>query len=375
MASGDFIWVETPQGLEELGAELRSASIHALDSESNSGFAYNEKLCLLQFQVNGKFWLVDLTVFLGMEAALDPLWPALESNDTITILHGGEFDVGCFRRDFGLQLGGVWDTQQAASLLGWEKTGYGAVVGRVCSVELSKAHAYFDWGRRPVPQEALEYAVDDVRYLLQVEEKLRLEVESADIVEEVRIASEAVMESTWNGGYEPDGFWKVKGAPKLEAEALLRLAALYRWRDSVARRIDAPPGRVLNNRSLLALSRRSRLRLDDLKKLGVPGRIRSERGEELLRVLTSGFSDVGELPAAPVQRIVSVKERRLDGRLRDWRTIEAQRRGVVQQVVLPSRALRHIAREGTSSLEGVPQLGAKRIALYGKQLQRLESDL
>jgi ribonuclease D len=372
MILGDFTWVETPRGLQELGDQLSSSSIHALDSESNSGFAYHEKLCLLQFQVNGKFWLVDLTAFLGMEAALDPLWPALESKESKTVLHGGEFDVACLRRDFGLQLGGVWDTQQAASLLGWEKTGYGAVVERICSVELPKAHSYFDWGRRPVQEDALKYAVDDVRYLLQIEEHLRLEVERADIEEEVRLATDTVMESTWNGGYQPGGFWKIKGVRTLDAVALQRLAALYRWRDSLARRVDLPPGRVLNNRVLLVLSRRSRTSLDELKTLGIPGRIRHERGEELVRLLDSSGSDGEELPPAPVQRGVSVIERQLDGRLRDWRTIEAQRRGVVQQLVLPSQALRHLAREGTSDLQTVPQLGLKRIALYGKQLQRLD---
>ena len=122
---------------------------------------------------------------------------------------------------------------------------------------------------------------------------------------------------------------------------------------------------------LLALSRRSRVDAEDLKQLGVPGRVRFERGEELVRILDSAGSEGKDLPAAPAQRIVSIEERQREGRLRDWRTIEAQRRGVVQQVVLPSRALRHLAREGTSNLQDVPQLGAKRIALYASQLQRL----
>ncbi len=373
MAPADFIWVETPQGLQELGAQLSVAPTHAIDSESNSGFAYREKLCLLQFQVARKIWVVDLTVFLGMETALDPLWSTLESDEYTTILHGGEFDVACLRRDFGLQLGGVWDTQQAASLLGWEKTGYGAVVERVCSVELPKAHSYFDWGRRPLKEEALQYAVDDVRYLLQVAERLRLEVERADIEEEVGIASGAVMESRWNGGFRTDGFWKIKGALALEPVALQRLAALYRWRDSIARLVDAPPGRVLNNRLLVALSRRSRLQPEDLRRIGVSSRLRSERGDELMRILDSSSREGSELPAAPVQRNVSAVERRRAARLRDWRTIEAQRRGVVRQVVLPSRALKYIAREGASDLHDVPQLGAKRIALYGPQLRRLSS--
>jgi ribonuclease D len=122
---------------------------------------------------------------------------------------------------------------------------------------------------------------------------------------------------------------------------------------------------------LLALSRNSRVLNEDLKRLGVPGRIRSERGEELVRVLAAAGKKDAMPPAPPAQKSVSVEVRRRAGRLRDWRTIEARRRGVVQQVVLPSRALRYLAREGASSLEDVPQFGSKRINLYGKQLQHL----
>ena len=54
------------------------------------------------------------------------------------------YDVGLLRRDYGIQPGAVWDSQQAASLLGWPQTGYGRLVERLCGVSLAKGHALYD---------------------------------------------------------------------------------------------------------------------------------------------------------------------------------------------------------------------------------------
>ena len=167
MHSNDFTWVTDRGGVLELASSLAGSSWHALDSESNSGFVYRERLCLLQLNVDGRLWLVDLLALEGGERALELLRSALESPDVTTFVHGGEFDVGCLKRDYGIALQGLWDSQQAASFLGWEKTGYGALVERICGVGLPKAYAHYDWGKRPLDDGPLLYALNDVSYLLQ----------------------------------------------------------------------------------------------------------------------------------------------------------------------------------------------------------------
>jgi ribonuclease D len=130
----EFEWVGSPQALVGLQAALSRVSELALDSESNSGFAYEERLCLLQINAADRLWLVDLLALPSGADALEPLRDVLEDPETRVFLHGGEFDVGCLKRDYGISLHGVWDSQQAASYLGWDKTGYGAVVGSsVCA--------------------------------------------------------------------------------------------------------------------------------------------------------------------------------------------------------------------------------------------------
>ena len=133
-------WIDTKTGLDDLLRVLEDRRSLALDSESNSGFAYQERLCLLQINDGTEVWLLDLLALPGGNQALEPIRPMLEDPDYEIQLHGGEFDVGCLKRDYGITLAGLWDSQQAASFLGWPKTGYGAVVEEVCGVSLPKAH-------------------------------------------------------------------------------------------------------------------------------------------------------------------------------------------------------------------------------------------
>lgn len=368
-----YTYVDTPSGLEQLAAELERAPWHVLDTESNSGFAYRERLCLLQINVGDRIWLVDL-VALDRPEHFEALRKPLESPERTTYLHGGEFDAGCLRRDYDARLAGVWDSQQAALFLGLERTGYAAVVERVCGVELDKAHTQHDWARRPLPEEVLAYAVDDVRYLPEVCESLRAEIAAADLEEELAIANRAVEESTWEGSYRPDGFWKIKGVGKLNPSGLPLLAALWEWRDRVAEEEDRAPGRTLNNRVLLQLAANPPRNRGALRRLGLRRPI-AARADELLELSAEALRNPREVPPRPrprqVEGVVGRVARAREDKLKAWRTQEARRRGVPLQVVLPSRALDHLKRLGANDLEEVPQLGHKRIRLYGDRLSEL----
>lgn len=367
-------WIEDKAGLLSLERSLDAGSWLSLDSESNSGFVYEERLCLLQINDGRQIWLVDLLALPSGKGALDTVRPYLEDPDYEVQLHGGEFDVGCLKRDYEISLAGVWDTQQAASFLGWEKTGYGAVVARVCGVTLPKAHTRSDWSRRPIEGEELQYAVNDVRFLPEVSVSLREEVRGADLEEEVLIACRTVELATWNGGFRPEAFWNLKGVRQLSQSSQGILMALYTWREGLARQLDLPAGRAMNNELLLALARNPPRQIEDLRRLGVPRRVAGKWSTELFEVIIEARRDPPGLPPAPKRRPHDRQIQKRGDRLKKWRRGEAERRQVPMQVVLPVAAVKYIQENGAGDLESVPQLGNKRIERYGETLRELASD-
>lgn len=369
-------WIADPAGLAAVAAALARAQWVALDTESNSMFVYRERMCLLQLNAGGALFVVDTLALSsaadGRNAALDPLKSELERVDRPLWLHGGEYDVAVFRRDYGIRLGGVWDSQQAASMLGWERTGYGAVVEKLCGVALDKAWTHYDWATRPLDPGALRYGLDDVVYLPRVCEELRAAVAEADLEEEVAIANRAVADAGWSGGFDAGGFWKLKGVRELKPHQLGVLAALWTWRDQRARERDVPPGRLINNEAVLAVARAAPTNFQLLKKIGLRGAVLSEMGESLIDCIKQAQSDPPPLPARARAREVLPEESVRETRLKDWRRGEAERRHVPLQVVLPAKALEHLKQHGAGGdLAAVPQLGAKRAGLYGDALRRL----
>ena len=373
VAAGKYTLIDSREGLSELAAAMLAAPAHAIDSEANSGFAYRERMCLLQVNVGERLWLVDLVAMPGAGELLEPLRPALESTEHSTCLHGGEYDVALLKRDYGIQPAAVWDSQQAASLLGWPQTGYGKLVERICGVSLAKGHAFHDWARRPLAAEPLRYALDDVRYLPAVCATLAGLVREADLEEEVEIAGQAVATATWNGTFRPDGLWKIKGVRQLERRRLPLLTALWTWRDEAARAADMPAGRLLNNALLLALARTAPSRPADLRRIGVRGGRLRRWGDAILETVATARREPPAVPAPPAAPRRDPAERERGKRLREWRRREAAGRGVTEQAVLPAAALRHLASQGAGDLAAVPQLGPKRIRLYGDVLSRLAS--
>ena len=369
MTANDYQWVRDGESLARFSARLASVAEFAFDTESNSGFHYLERLCLLQFNVDGELWLVDPLAFEGRDW-IDSIAAPLTDPTVRILIHGGEFDVSSMKRDFGLQLRGLWDTQQAATFVGYERTGFANLVEELVGVDLPKAFTRYDWQRRPLPRGPVLYALDDVRYLPPMARELEREVKKRDLIDEVEIAAGAVEEADWPDLTPAKALWRIKGVGSLSAVEQRRVLSLLEWREEIAEANDEPPGRILNNRALLALATRPPRREGDLRYAGIRRKVRDAHAEELVARLRRTEALPG-LPERPQVDRPKDEQRIRAKRIRNFKRTESQRRGIPQQAVLPTRAAEYLARFGADDLAQVPQLGDKRIRLYGDKLKKL----
>lgn len=338
-ATTPWQYVDTPAGLEALAQRLRAVPRFALDTESNSMHAYRERICLVQVSLPELDAIID-----PFAVDLRALGPVLADPSIEKVMHGADYDILCFKRELGLSFAGLHDTMIAARVLGWPAHGLGAILLERFGVKLDKRMQRFDWGQRPLPPAALEYARHDTRLLLALRELQVSELEAAGHTEEL---GHACLRQT---RVEPRpsradalGMWRIKGARNLPPAGRAVLHALHELREAVAAEIDRPVFRVMTDEVLIAIARHPPV--DEAELAGVRGLHPALRGAGRVRLqeaIEAGL--VAEPPRPPpVDRGPSREVVARFDALRAWRKAAASERGVEPDLVLGKDALMTVA--------------------------------
>jgi len=146
----------------------------AIDTEFKRVSTYYPVLCLVQIATKSNTDCIDV---LALED-LSPLFDKLYQNDCLWIVHSARQDIEAMHCLSGQLPKQLFDTQTAASLLNHPvQISYQALTVILQNVHLEKAYTRLDWTTRPLPAEAIEYALDDVRYLLKNYHQLQTQLQ------------------------------------------------------------------------------------------------------------------------------------------------------------------------------------------------------
>ena len=290
--------VTTSAALAELGAHLESLEAIGLDTEFLRERTYRAELCLVQVSAASDAWCVDPLALTD----LAPLTRALTAPGTIKVMHASRQDIEVLLPVTGL-VRPVFDTQIAAALAGLPaQVGYAELVRRLIGRELAKTHTRTDWSRRPLSPEQIEYALDDVRYLLPLKSLLEEQLQKLGrlewLAEELAALTDARTFST-----EPEHAWqRIKGLRGLDAERLRLAQQLAAWRERRAIERNRPRGWILDDtalREIVLQVPRSAQALNAIAE--VPAGVVKHCGEELLACVRA--ADIADPPPAVPARI------------------------------------------------------------------------
>lgn len=250
-----FAMIESTSQLSEFlhqfkaedGRKLRCA----VDTEADSLHSYQEKLCLIQFSCSGVHAIIDP---LAIDAeGMQPLLDFLETSEVW--MHGADFDMWMFRKAYGWIPPLVFDTQIAARLVGFTQFGLAHMVEKHFGVVLSKQSQRADWGRRPLPGKMLDYAINDVLYVVELADQLLERIRELDRESWFEESCEASRKNvTERQGPDPEQVWRIAGWGKLQPRGLAYLREIWGWRDKEAERMNRPPFKVIVNEQILKLA-------------------------------------------------------------------------------------------------------------------------
>ena len=335
----DPILITRRAALHRLAEALRRETILAVDTESNSLYAYREQVCLIQFSTKSHDFLVDPLSLDDMT----PLAPIFSDNRIEKVFHAAEYDLICMKRDFNFEFSNLFDTMLAARILGWEAIGLGAMLKSEFGVRVDKRNQRANWGQRPLPKHMLSYAQVDTHYLIPLRDLLRANLAKSGMGP---LASEDFNRSCAVDGRMPDNKtedpWRVSGATDLPPQNAAVLRELCRYRDKVAQKINRPLFKVIGDKTLLQIADRCPKNRDALAMIpGMTHRQIERHGKAILSAVKRGRqADPIYPPRSP--RPDNGFLDRLDA-LRNWRKSTARKMGVNSDVVLPRDLLFEIA--------------------------------
>jgi ribonuclease D len=270
--------IETTEQLISLLQASRNGSaspVCAIDTEADSLHRYRESLCLIQFADRHQSVLID-------PLAIEDLSELGEYLKSATVwMHGADYDMTMFKRQFGSLPAVVYDTQIGARLLGARRFGLGDLVNIYFGVDLSKSSQKADWGKRPLSAKMIEYALNDVNYLLEMGDEIIRQLQEKGRLEWFEESCLTARRRVMERDDVKEESWRIQGSGKLNALGLAFLKALWLWRDREARTWDRPSFMVAPNRQLLEWS----MILSAKKTISLPSHYRPERAKRLKAAL------------------------------------------------------------------------------------------
>ncbi len=276
-------YVTEQRRLNALCRRWRQAGRCAFDTEFIRDDTFEATLCLVQATTDGEIALIDPTA--GLDLA--PFWSLVTDPDVLTIVHAGKEDFEVCLTHTGKPPRNVFDVQIAAGFVG---LGYPLSLARLVHAALgrriAKGQTLTDWLRRPLTDEQLHYAAEDVAHLPELHRvlsgRLRDNGRAAWAAEEFA----AYEQPTLYRKPIEQRLYKVKGSKRLDGLGLLVLERLIEWREQWARARNRPIRSMMRDDVLLSIAKRRPTQPRELEILrGFPHTRKSRVTQQVLEVV------------------------------------------------------------------------------------------
>jgi ribonuclease D len=279
------ILIQNEADLEALVHRARKTDAVALDTEFVWERTYYPQLGLIQIALSDEdCYLIDPIAIKNLQ----PLGKLLSDRGVVKILHDAPQDLAILHRATGATPQNIFDTRLAAGFSNLPSTlSLGNLVKELLDISLSKDETRTNWLQRPLSDEQIQYALNDVRYLRAVRVVLLTRIIGPKIKswlqEELNLLNNP---ATYSGSSDNERFLRIRGNSHLDRQGLAILKNLTTWREGIARKIDRPRGHVIKDTILLEIARQKPSNVIDLKtKTGLSENAATKYGKTIIAII------------------------------------------------------------------------------------------
>jgi len=368
-------YVTDQRALETLCLTLRQSPRLALDTEFVGEDTFIPRLELIQVATAATAAVIDFPAVLA-SGSLDVFWELVCDPKIEKIVHAGRQDLDLFATHAGQIPKPFFDTQIAAAMVGYgAQVAYANLVQRLHGTKLEKAHTFTNWSARPLSDDQISYALEDVEFLLPIHTHLQDRLSSLGRLEWVSEEFARLESAVGEKSREPqERYQRIRGWDTLKPKGAVVLRELAAWREAEARRRNVPRGRVMRDEVLLQLARHPPKSVHEFRGLrGVHSSEVDRHGEQLLATITSALAlPPSAWPEVPRERKPDPESTGIVELLQAVLKARAAEQGIAPTMLATSSDLQTLveAKQNRSTLD-VPILRGWRRQLVGDLLLKV----
>src|SRR6266480_2893845 len=200
------LYLDKTNDVDRFLSEISDVTELALDTEGASFHRFLDRIYLLQISTREHSAIID-PLPIGSPAKLGQL---LQSNRVKVVFHDADYDLRLLHQDYGWHVTKIFDTRIASQLLGIKSFGLAALLEQFFDVKLDKKHQRADWSMRPLPEDMLEYAVQDTRFLLPLRDHMKSQLEHRGRWSWAQEEFARLEGTRWETETEMEGFLRMK---------------------------------------------------------------------------------------------------------------------------------------------------------------------
>jgi ribonuclease D len=318
-----IILIKNNKQLKKYLNDINEESILGIDTEFRRIDSYSPELCLVQIASKSQLECIDVLSINNLE----PLFNKLYDGKTLWVIHSARQDIEALYYLSGRTPSHLFDTQIGASFLNYPiQVSYQAITEKLQNIFLEKKFTCFDWRKRPLPDDVLKYALDDVKYLLPNYRILKKELINQG---KMNWAKEEVEFLLNKDTYEPNYrqiFKKTKGINKISQKNQENAFKLIHWRESVAQQKNKPRKWIMSDESLVDYANGQR-KLSDSQKTLFKNFIRKSKLK------------IGPADSLVAKKPLSESEKLLKNQLKDKINILSTKYAIPSELICSSKNL------------------------------------
>lgn len=296
-------WVHTDKELADLIWQISQQPIIALDTEFIRRTTYYPILALLQINTGTGIYLVD-----APNLDLTPFWQALRQVPTLVWYACGEDLLIFYSLTNSPPLTNVFDVQiSVAYLTGKLQMGYSQAVNELLDIALDKAESQSDWLARPLSAKQIQYADNDVRYLLALYQFIK-DALTHTLSFECAIEDSLLYAKELHASHHTpdDKLYLEYITPDYDSTQLAALQALVAWRENIARAANEPCSFVMSKQVLREIITCMPQNIKQLALTPIKRSVLRRHGEAIIAIVKHAKTlPTDALPSLPLPRHTS----------------------------------------------------------------------